>query len=103
MEFDLEYKLQEFRKEQHEIFDEDGKRYGATPISNNTGERMLQLIDELECALAKAETELRQLTIPDVSNRRELLIAYEESTRMRLFDDVGEDVEEYVDAYLSNL
>lgn len=67
MDFDLEYKLQEFRKEQHEIFDEDGKRYGATPISNNTGERMLQLIDELECALAKAETELRQLTIPGVS------------------------------------
>ena len=66
MEFDLEYKLQQFRDEQPELFDKNGERYTATPISKNNGEMMLQLINELESALAKAETEIRQLTIPDV-------------------------------------
>jgi len=67
MEFDLEYKLQQFRDEQPELFDEKGERYIATPISKSNGEMMLQLINELESALEKAETEISQLTIPLVN------------------------------------
>ena len=67
MEFELEYKLKLFREEQPDLFDKNNERYTATPIGKETGEMMLQLINELECALAKAETEIKQLTIPDVS------------------------------------
>jgi len=56
MEFDLEYKLQQFRKAQSGYYDESGKRYSNTPISNENAELMLDIINELESALAKAET-----------------------------------------------
>lgn len=67
MEFDLEYKLQQFREVEREYFDENGERYTRTPIGKESSEMMLQLINELSGAMAKAETELRQLTIPVVS------------------------------------
>jgi len=47
MEFDLDYKLQQFREEQPELFDKNGKRYTGTPLSNRTAEMMLELINEL--------------------------------------------------------
>lgn len=67
MEFDLEYKLQQFREVEKDYFDENNERY-STKIGKESSEMMLQLINELECALGKAETEIRQLTIPVVSN-----------------------------------
>lgn len=67
MEFDLEYKLQQFREAQSGYYDKNGKRYSSTPINTGNAELMLEIINELESALANAETELRQLTIPVVS------------------------------------
>ena len=48
MTFDLEYKLEEFRKEQKELFDETGKRYTGVRLSARQAELMLSLINELE-------------------------------------------------------
>jgi len=76
MDFELEYKLKQFREEQPDLFDENNERYAATPIGRETGEMMLQLINEFESALAKAETEIKQLTIPVVSQQSELLKAF---------------------------
>jgi hypothetical protein len=47
MNYNTEFKLQEFREEQSQLFDENGKRYSNTPISERTAELMLQIIDEL--------------------------------------------------------
>ena len=47
MNYNTEFKLQEFRKEQSQLFDKNGKRYSDTPISDRTAELMLQIIDEL--------------------------------------------------------
>lgn len=69
MDFELEYKLKLFRENQPELFDENNERYTSTPIGKETSEMMLQLINEFESALAKAETEIKQLTIPVVSKR----------------------------------
>jgi hypothetical protein len=55
MEFDLEYKLENFRKEQHELFDENGNRYTGVPLSNRTAEMMLELINDLEKSLINEE------------------------------------------------
>jgi hypothetical protein len=55
MDFDLEYKLEMFRKEQHELFDENGNRYTGVPLSNRTAEMMLELINELENSLINEE------------------------------------------------
>lgn len=66
MDFDLEYKLQLFREVEKDYFDENNERY-STKIGKESSEMMLQLINELESALANAETEIRQLTIPIVS------------------------------------
>lgn len=68
MDFDLEYKLQQFREVEKDYFDENNERY-STKIGKESSEMMLQLINELECALAKAETDIRQLTIPTVTTR----------------------------------
>ncbi len=48
MTFDIEYKLELFRAEQKELFDEDGKRYTGILLSNRQAEMMLSLIDGLE-------------------------------------------------------
>ena len=45
MEYDLEYKLQQFREEQPELFDAKGKRYTGTELSNRTAEMMFELIN----------------------------------------------------------
>jgi hypothetical protein len=62
MNFDLEYKLQQFREAQSGYYDENGKRYSSTPINTGNAELMLDIINELESALVNVETELRQLT-----------------------------------------
>ena len=51
MKYEIEYKLQLFREAQSGYFDENGKRYKATPISSDNAELMLQLINELESEL----------------------------------------------------
>lgn len=66
MEFDIEWNLQEFRNEQHELFDENGKRYTGVSLSNDTAEAMLKLINDLECALVKCSKENAALPIFDV-------------------------------------
>ena len=76
MEFDIEWNLQEFRNEQHELFDENGKRYTGVSLSNDTAEAMLKLINDLECALGKCSKENAALPIFDVSQRSELLLAF---------------------------
>lgn len=53
MDFEIEYKLGLFRDEQPSLFDENNERYTATPIGKKTAEMMLQLIDEMEKALAE--------------------------------------------------
>jgi hypothetical protein len=53
MDFELEYKLQQFKDEQSELFDENGKRYTGVKLSNRTAELMLELINDFEHALAK--------------------------------------------------
>ena len=58
MEFDLEYKLKLFREIESENFDEKGERYTGSNFSKETSEMMLQLINELESALAKYETNI---------------------------------------------
>lgn len=56
MRFDTEYKLQEFREEQPELFDAKGKRYTGTELSNRTAEMMLEIINLLEEEINKPET-----------------------------------------------
>ena len=58
MEFDLEYKLKLFREIESENFDANGKRYTNVNFGKETSEMMLQLINELESALAKHETNI---------------------------------------------
>ena len=98
MEFDLEYKLQLFREEQPELFDENNERYTATPIGKHNGEIMLQLINELESALLKAEQKTCNCNIPHVSN---LLIAFLEHCEGIYTEDYSN--EHIVETYLSNL
>lgn len=49
--FELEYKLNEFREEQKELFDENGKRYTGVLLSDRNAELMLELINELESVI----------------------------------------------------
>lgn len=54
--FDLEYKLEQFRKEHlTDLFDENGKKYTGVGISNSECETMLELINELEKEVEKNE------------------------------------------------
>lgn len=54
--FDLEYKLEQFRKEHlTDLFDENGKKYTGVGISNSECETMLELINELEKEVEKFE------------------------------------------------
>lgn len=65
IDFDLEYKLQQFREVQLDYFNENGEKYTHRPMDKETPEMMLQLIDELERALIKTtqimDSEKRQL------------------------------------------
>lgn len=68
MDYEIEYKLELFREEQPSLFDENGERYTATPICKETAEMMLQLINEMEKALAqKPDASKNTLPIPHVS------------------------------------
>ena len=96
MEFDLEYKLQQFREEQPELFDKNGERYTATPISKSNGEMMLQLINELESALAKAETEIRQLNIGVIS-KSETEVCEHKNAYPVLLDEYCPDCDTFID------
>lgn len=52
--FDLEYKLEQFRREHlTDLFDRKGKRYNGVSLSNSQAEIMLELINELEAELIK--------------------------------------------------
>ena len=54
--FDLEYKLEQFRKEHlTDLFDKNGKKYTGVGISNSECEIMLELINELEKEVLKNE------------------------------------------------
>ena len=54
--FDLNYKLDQFRKERlSDLFDENGKKYTGVGISNYECEMMLELINELEKEVLKLE------------------------------------------------
>lgn len=54
--FNLEFKLEQFRKEHLcDLFDENGKRYAGTLLSNSQAEMMLELINELENEIIKIE------------------------------------------------
>jgi len=55
MNFDLEYKLKQFREAQSGYYDENNKRYSSTPISDENSELMLEIINELEGELVKVE------------------------------------------------
>lgn len=55
MQFETEYKLEQFRKEQESLFDKSDKRYKATPISDSTAELMLQLINFMENEIKELE------------------------------------------------
>lgn len=54
--FNLEYKLKEFRKEQKELFDENNKRYTGVILSNRQAKFMLEIINELEQEIDSLET-----------------------------------------------
>lgn len=57
--FDLEYKLEQFRKEHlTDLFDENGKRYTGVGLSNSQAEIMLELINELEKEVLTHENNL---------------------------------------------
>jgi hypothetical protein len=66
MEFDLEYSIKEFREEQKELFDEDGYRYRGVCMSDRQAEQMLTLINNLESALIKVDTDNATAILPDV-------------------------------------
>lgn len=68
MNYNTEFKLQEFREEQSQLFDENGKRYSNTPISDRTAELMLQIIDELANGDDIAH---EKCTLPVVSNNEQ--------------------------------
>ena len=55
MNFDIEWNLQEFREEQKELFDENGKRYTGVSLSDRTAEIMLKLIDDMENEIERLE------------------------------------------------
>ena len=60
MNWDLEYKLSEFKKhERIENFDRDGLAYRGGYISHRTAELMLELINELEIELIETELKLK--------------------------------------------
>ena len=47
MNFEQEYQLKEFRKVEPELFDENGKHYSGTSLSDREAEKMLKLINVL--------------------------------------------------------
>ena len=55
--FNLEYKLKQFREEQHELFDAEGKRYTGTYLSHMTAELMLDIINDMEHEIELLETD----------------------------------------------
>jgi len=55
--FNLEYKLKQFRGEQHELFDAEGKRYTGTYLSHRTAELMLDIINDMEHEIELLETD----------------------------------------------
>ncbi len=62
MNFDLEWKLELFRAEQRELFDDEGKRYYGVDISYRESELMLEIINELEDELLNLEKQYKQLS-----------------------------------------
>lgn len=52
----------------NDLFDEKGKRYSATPISDECAENMLSLIKQLQAELER-ERELRMELVEDVKNK----------------------------------
>ena len=56
--FNLEYKLKEFRKERKELFDEEGKRYTGVGMSNRQANLMLEIINEMEQEIDSLETQI---------------------------------------------
>lgn len=55
MNFDTEWNLQEFREEQKELFDNNGKRYKGVSLSNETAEAMLKIINDMEMEIKTLE------------------------------------------------
>ena len=73
MEFELEYKLNEFREMQDQYFDKNNKCYTGINLSANIMEIMLKLIDELSKRVNEIEPVIKQqikksLPIQGVSN-----------------------------------
>lgn len=64
--YDIEWNLQEFREEQKELFDENGKRYTGVLLSNDTAKAMLKLINDIESALGECSKKNAALPIFDV-------------------------------------
>ncbi len=60
MTFETEYQLEEFRKIQGDLFDENGKRFSATRISDNEAEQMLEVINILEKEIKYLESIKRE-------------------------------------------
>jgi len=60
MTVELKYYLQQFRIEQKELFDENGRVYFNIKLGE-AAERMLKLVDMLEKELEQADEELEQL------------------------------------------
>jgi len=51
MKFETEYQLQQFREVEKEMFDENGKAFTGSRISERQSEEMLTLINSLETEL----------------------------------------------------
>lgn len=60
MNFDIEWNLQEFREEQKELFDDEGKRYTGVALSNDTAEAMLKIINDMENEIKILEDKNKQ-------------------------------------------
>jgi len=50
---EIDYNLQLLRDELPSLFDENGERYKATPISNDTAKLMLKLINDFDSYASK--------------------------------------------------
>jgi hypothetical protein len=60
MNFDIEWNLQEFREEQSQLFDENGKRYTGVALSNDTAEAMLKIINDMESEIKQLEEKTKK-------------------------------------------
>ena len=104
MNFEQEYQLEQFRKIQNQYFDKNDNCYTGVNLSPSMMEMMLSLINVLSERQAPTETKKQAGVLADVSNQKELLIAFGRKVASDMIrSDKIMNVEDSYEEFKSNL